>query len=212
MELGPGSGFLNDTELSFTWRLAWNALPLADWAFKAGVVDMTDCLHSGSDQEITAFHAFYCERLHPFWSHVEEWTVRIDPKQLVLLDVGCLIDNVDPPYRSEEPGMFLAILAVARMVIWTTRKYGGSNFSHRDLILFFRHQLRIKIRCDRKRLDRITFDKGWLCADWSYERGQRWCHPSLLFLRMATMVRVLQDPTPGKLFFFFYLFCPLVSF
>ena len=91
-----------------------------------------------------------------------ECTARIDPKQLVLLDVGYAVDNVEPPNRGEKRVVFLAILAVARMMIWTTRKkglYDGANFSHRDLILFFRHQLRVKIRCNRKRLDRITFDK-----------------------------------------------------
>ena len=36
------------------------------------------------------------------------------------------------------------------------RVLGVWFFSHRDLVLYFRHQLRIKIRCDRKRLDRIT--------------------------------------------------------
>ena len=58
--------------------------------------------------------------------------------------------------------MFLAILAVARMVIWMTQKnglYDDANFTHRDLISFFRHQLRVKIRCDRKRLEHIIFDR-----------------------------------------------------
>ena len=35
--------------------------------------------------------------------------------------------------------VFFVILAVARMVIWTTRKkglYDGANFSHHHLILF----------------------------------------------------------------------------
>ncbi len=53
------------------------------------------------------------------------------------------------------------------MVIWTTRKkglYDDANFSHCDLILFFRHQLKVKIRCDRKRLDRITFNGRWVNA------------------------------------------------
>ena len=83
-------------------------------------------------------------------------------KQLVLLDVGYVVDNVDPPYRGEKCVVFLAILAVARMVIWETQKkelYDGKNFSHHDLIMFFRHQLRVKIRCDRKCLDIINFDK-----------------------------------------------------
>ena len=43
-------------------------------------------------------------------------------------------------------------------------KHEGANFSHRDLILFFRPQLRDKIRCNRKRLDRITFNKRWAYA------------------------------------------------
>ena len=77
------------------------------------------------------------------------------------------MDNVDPPFQGEKRVVFFAILAVARMVIWETRKkglYNGSNFSHCDLILFFRHQLRVKIRCDRKRLDCVTFDKRWVYA------------------------------------------------
>ena len=72
------------------------------------------------------------------------------------------MDNVLPPFQGEKRVAFLAILAVVRMGIWTTRKkelYNDANISHYDLILFFRHQLRLKIRCDRKRLDRITFDK-----------------------------------------------------
>ena len=92
---------------------------------------------------------------------------RIEPKQLVLLDVGYVVDNVLPPFHGEKRVVFLAILAVARMVIWTTRNkglYEDANFSHRDLVLYFRHQLRVKIRCDRKRLDRITFSKRWVTA------------------------------------------------
>ena len=70
----------------------------------------------------------------------------------MLLDVGYVVVNVDPPRRGEKLVVFLAILAVARMVIWTTRKkglYDGANFSHPDLILFFRHSLRVKIRCHK---------------------------------------------------------------
>ena len=86
-------------------------------------------------------------------------------KQLILLDVDYVVDNVLPPFKGEKRVVFLVILAAARMMIWTTRKkrlYDDANFSHRDLVLYFRHQLRAKIRCDRKRLDRITFDKRWV--------------------------------------------------
>ena len=85
----------------------------------------------------------------------------------MLLDVGYVVDNVPLPFKGEKRVVFLAILAVARMFIWLMRKrglYDDANFSHRDLILFFRHQLRVKIRCDRKHLYRITFDKRWVNA------------------------------------------------
>ena len=78
-----------------------------------------------------------------FWNHVGKWTARIEPKQLVLLDVGYIIDNVLTPYQGEKRVVFLTILAVARMVIWTTRKkglYDCANFFRRDLIFFFMYQ------------------------------------------------------------------------
>ena len=130
-----------------------NALPLRDLHYKAGLADMPDFPRGGCGLEETAEHAFYyCERVRPFWDHVGEWTARIEPKKLVLLDVGYVVDNVLPPFQGEKRMVFLAILAVARMVIWTTRNkvlYDDANFSHRDLVLYFRHQLRVKIRCDR---------------------------------------------------------------
>ena len=126
--------------------------------YKIGLVDMPDCLRCSSGLEEMAEHAFYYRvRVCPFWNHVGEWTARIEPKQLVLLDVGYVVDN-----QGEKCVVILTILAVAKIVIWMTRKkglYDDANFSYRDLILFFRHQLRVKIRCDRKCLDPITFDK-----------------------------------------------------
>ena len=157
-----GSGFFNNSEFSLTWQFARNALPLLGLNFRVGLADMPDCARCCSGSEETAVHAFYyCQRVRPFWDHVVEWTARIEPKQLVLHDVCYIVDNVLPPFQGEKRVVFLAILAVARMVIWTTRKKGlyvDANFSHRDLILFFKHQLWVTIRCDRKRLDRITFD------------------------------------------------------
>ena len=129
---------------------------------------MPDCARCGSDLEETAEHAFfYCERVCPFWDHVREWMARIKPKQLVLLDIGYIIDNVLPLFQGEKRVVFLAILAVARMVIWETQKkglYDDANFSHCDLVLYFRHQLRVKITYDRKLLDLITFNNRWVNA------------------------------------------------
>ena len=67
--------------------------------------------------------------------------------------------------------MFLEILAAARMVIWTTQKkglYDDANFSYRDLVLYFRHQLgfnAVKGRSIRDNLhltlwkDKVTLQK-----------------------------------------------------
>ena len=163
----PGSSFLNNSEFSLTWRLARNALTLRDWAYRVCLADMPDCPRCSSVLEETALHAFYyCERVWPFWSHVEEWTARISPRQLVLLDVGYVIDNVVPLYKGEKHAVFLMILAEVRMVICMIRNkglYEGANFSW-DLISYFRHQLRVKIRCNRKCLDHITIDKRWVYA------------------------------------------------
>ncbi len=55
----------------------------------------------------------------------------IEPKQFVLLDVGYVID-IFPRFQGKKRVVFLAILAVARMVIWTTRNkglYDDANFS-----------------------------------------------------------------------------------
>ena len=57
----------------------------------------------------------------------------------MLLDVGYVVDNVLPPWKGEKREVFLEILAVARIVIFTTRKKGlyyGANFSDCDLIIF----------------------------------------------------------------------------
>ena len=148
---------------------------------------MPNFARCGSGLEETTMHAFYySERVCPFWSHVGKWTAHIDPKQLVLLDVGYVVDNVDPPWKGDKWMVFLAILAVARMVIWETQKkglYDGANVSLHDLILFIRHQLRVKIRSERKRLGCIKFDR-------------RWVHSASLVVRKGTTLESSFSPFP----------------
>ena len=65
----------------------------------------------------------------------------IESKQIMLLDIGDVMDNVLLLFQCEKRVVFLAIVAEARMVILTTPKkelYDDANFSHRDLILFFK--------------------------------------------------------------------------
>ena len=126
-------------------------------------MDMPDYARCGSGLEETAEHAFYyCKRVNPFWDHVGKRTACIEPKLLLLLNVVSAMDNILPLFQGEKRVVFLAILAVAIMAIWMTRKkglYNDANFSHRNLVLYFRHQFRVKIS-----LDSITFDKRWVNA------------------------------------------------
>ena len=112
-----GSSFLNHTKFSITWRLAQNALLFLSLDFRVGLADKPDRARCGSGLEETNEHAFYyCEQVCPFWDHVMEWTARIEPKQLVLLDV---VYSVLAPFQGEKHVVFLAIQILARMVIWT---------------------------------------------------------------------------------------------
>ena len=47
----PGSGFLNNSEFSLTWRLARNSLALNDWAYTVCIENMPDCPRCGSGLE-----------------------------------------------------------------------------------------------------------------------------------------------------------------
>ena len=98
--------------------------------------------------------------------------------------VGYVVDNVDPPYRGEKRVVFHAIQAVARTVIWETRKKGLYDGANLSLILFFRHQLTVKFRCYRKRLDCITFNKRWVDA-------------ASLFVRKGAMLESSFHPLPA---------------
>ena len=148
------------------------------WTSKAGRADMPDCPHCSSGLEEAAQHTFYY-----FWEHV----THIEPKQLMLFNIGCIVDKVLPPLQGEKSVVFLTILAVARMAIWMTWKmglYDDANFSYCDLILFFRHQFKVKIRCNIKHLDHIKFDK-------------RWVNAVSLFVRKGAMLKSSFPPLPA---------------
>ena len=168
----PCSGSLNNSEFMFTLWLAWNALPFADWAFKAGLADLLNCSCCSRWGEETAEHAFAnCE-----------WTAHIDSKWLVLLDVGYIMGNFDPPWKGEKRRVFLTFLAVAKMVIWMTRKkelYEGANFSDRDLTPFLGISLNSRSNAIEKALT------------------ARWVYATILVVRKREMLEASFTPLPA---------------
>ena len=165
----PGTDYLTNGEFSLTWRLIRNALHLNDVGYKAGIVDMPDCPRCDSGLEETVQHAFFhCRKVRPLWNYVNEVTARLDSEQHRLdLDAGFVVDNTMPPWTGLKRTVFQALMAVARMVVWTTRCteiFENKSFSSYDLIRCFQHQLKVKIRCDRKRLYRKDFCRRWVRA------------------------------------------------
>ena len=47
-------------------------------------------------EEMTNHTLYYCEQVCMFWDYIGEVTACINPKQLLLLDVGYAVDNVSP--------------------------------------------------------------------------------------------------------------------
>ena len=90
----PAASIINSSEFSLTWQLARNSLPLSNWAFKAGQADCPDGSRCSRGVEETAVHTFYyCKGVCPLLDNVGEVTIHIDFKQLVLLDVGYVVDQ-----------------------------------------------------------------------------------------------------------------------
>ena len=163
----PASGYLDNDEYSLTWSLVRNALPLRDKLLKWDLVDSSDCLRCSSGAIETCAHAlFHCCMVRPLWDYVNELTARLQPHRARLeLDVGYVCDNIAPPLPRVERMVFLTLLAVARKVVWNTRPRGDPGvtpLSTHDLIIYFKHQLKVKIRCDRKRLTPRAFSERWV--------------------------------------------------
>ena len=52
-----------------------------------------------------------------------------------------------------------------RVVIWTTRKKElceDESFSSQTLVAFFKHQIKVKIRSERRRLSSLEFGERWV--------------------------------------------------
>ena len=117
MELGARLKLLEQLRVHTYLAAGPERISLNNWAFRACLADMPNCLHCSSGLEEMALHTFYnCEWVHPFWSHVVKWMAWINPKQLVQYNVGYVVDNTDFSYQDEK--------CVARMVIWETRNKG----------------------------------------------------------------------------------------
>ena len=73
-----------------------------------------------------------------------------------------MCSNVVLKLNRQEHYVFLCLLGVMRVVIWMTRKkklYKEESFPSQTLVAFFKHQIKVKIWSERKRLSSLEFGK-----------------------------------------------------
>ena len=96
---------------------------------------------------------------------LEGYMVRSLNGKFFVLEACSVCSNVVPKLNRQEHYVFLCLLRVMRVVIWTTRKrelYEDESFSSQTLVAFFEHQIKVKIRSERKRLSLMEFGKSWV--------------------------------------------------
>ena len=111
--------------------------------------------------------------------------------------------------------VFLCLLGIMRVVIWMTRKkelYDDESFSSQTLVSFYKHQIKVKIRSERKRLSSLEFGKRWVTV----ARPYRVVGASLIFnqdipgtYEFWVTWSSWPPPNPGKSDFRPFLFAQL---
>ena len=174
----PGAGYLDNSEFSLTWRVARNLCPLRDRDAKVDKEISDRCVRCLTEKESVEHAFFRCDNVRLLWRYVDQLIDRMAPDARIGIDVAYAIDNVMPPMPRRKHMMFLLLLAVTRKVIWTTRLnviFDGESFTAQRLIIYLRHQLKVKIICDWERLSRREFYVRWTndCRMLEWTRG-RW--------------------------------------
>ena len=165
----PRMRCLNNDEASLTWLVIRNALWIGKKLFAAQQAISPECGRCG-DLEETIGHAFFhCPVVRPLCKLLEGYMVRILNGKFFVLEASSVCSNVVPKLNRQGHYVFLCLL-------WTTRKkelFEDESFSSQTLVAFFKHQIKVKIRSERKRLSSLGFGERWVtCALVSRGRSQ----------------------------------------
>ena len=179
----PGMRSLNNDEASLTWLVIRKALWVSKRLWTAGLVASQGCFRCGDLEETIAHVFFHCPEVKPMCNYLERLMVRMLHGKFFVLEAASVCSNVVPVLDRQIHYVFLCLLGVMRVVIWTTWKkgfYGGEFFTSRALVAFFRHQIEVKLKCERERLSSIEF-------------GERWVKASQMCLVKGTTLNLLLD-------------------
>lgn len=103
--------------------------------------------------------------LQPLYRLIEGYMVHVLDGKFFVLEASSVCSNVVPSMSRDQHYVLLCLLGIMRMVVWTTRQkefHAGEKFSSLQLVSFFRHQLKVKIRAERARLSSWNFGKRWV--------------------------------------------------
>ena len=157
----PGMKCLNNDKASLTWLVIRNALWVGKKLFSAQQAILPECGRCGDLEESIDHVIFHCPVVRPLCKLLEGYMVRILKGKFFVLEASSVCSNVVLRLNRQEHYVFLCLL----VVIWTTRKkelYEDESFSCQTLVSFFKHQIKVKIRSERKRLSSLEFGKRWV--------------------------------------------------
>ena len=161
----PGMRCLNNDEASLTWRVIRGALWVGKRLFRAKQATSPGCVRCSAGEE-SLLHAFFdCPVVKPLCKLLEGFMVRMLHGKPFVLKAESVISNVVTALDRRKHYVFLCLLGIMRVVIWTTRqkgRYGGESFSSQTLVAFYEHQIKVKIKSERKRLSSMEFGEKWV--------------------------------------------------
>ncbi|CAE1168983.1 unnamed protein product [Acanthosepion pharaonis] len=131
----------------------------------AGLEKYPNCRRCTGEVETIGDAFFQCRTVMPLCKFVEGLMFRMLQGNFFVLEASSVCSNVVPQLTKAEHYVFCCLLGVMRVVMWTTRQkefYDGEQFTSSQLILYFKHQLKVKIRTERRRLPSSEFGKRWV--------------------------------------------------
>ena len=154
----PRMRCLNNDEASLTWLVIRNALWVGKKLFSVQQAISPECGRCG-DLEETIGHAFFhCPVVPPLCKLLEGYMVRILNGKFFVLEASSVCRKVIPKLNRQGHYVFLCLLGVMRVVIWTTRK----EELYEDPGGNFKHQIKVKLRSERKILSSLEFGERWV--------------------------------------------------
>lgn len=106
-------------------------------------------------KESIEYAFFHCLVVRPLCELIEGFIVCMLYGQFFALDTSTICSNMSFLANRSKHFVLLYLLAIMRMVLWTMKMkdvYVELSLSSHHMVAFIKHQLKVKIRVERKRL------------------------------------------------------------